>query len=205
MFGDVFAVSLVFSKTSRQYILEAVFCLCPFVNPSCHLSMSLVFNAVRGTLESPSSVLYVVSLVICPVPVPSRAFAGIVNSPVMWPGSVCGPGASLVLRHSFLFLHRLILLLFLVLFQFLMFLLCSILLLFVTLRMLRTCPLSPRTVLNCLHLILSLMFLSITFEDLPRRPRVKHVKRLSAPTTAFPFSAPKVPVIPKSASVSFSK
>lgn len=46
---------------------------------------------------------------------------------------------------------------------------------------------------------------SITFEDLPRRPRVKHVKRLSAPTTAFPFSAPKVPVIPKSASVSFSK
>ena len=42
---------------------------------------------------------------------------------------------------------------------------------------------------------------SITFEDLPRRPRVKHVKRLSAPTTAFPFSDPKISVIPKSASV----
>ena len=70
-FGDVFAVSPVFSKTSHQYVMETVFCLCPFVNPSRHLSMSLVFNAIRGTLVSSSSVLCVVSLVICPVPVPS--------------------------------------------------------------------------------------------------------------------------------------
>ena len=154
----MFAVSPVFSKASRQYVMETEFCLCLFVNPSRHLSMSLVFNCVRGTLVSPSSFLCAVSLVIFSVPVPSRACDGVVKSPVMWPGSVCGPGASLVLRLPFLFLYRLILLLFLVSFQFLMFLLRSILLLFLILRILRICPLSPRTVLPSLHLILSLMF-----------------------------------------------
>ena len=46
---------------------------------------------------------------------------------------------------------------------------------------------------------------SLTFEDIPRRPRTKHTKRLAQPTTAFPFSSPKVPVLPKSKAVSFRK
>ena len=46
---------------------------------------------------------------------------------------------------------------------------------------------------------------SIPLDDLPSRSRTKHVKRLSGPATAFPFSAPKVPVIPKSAAVPFRK
>ena len=45
---------------------------------------------------------------------------------------------------------------------------------------------------------------SLTFEDVPRRPRTKHTKRLAQPTV-FPFSSPKVPVLPKSKSVSFRK
>ena len=31
---------------------------------------------------------------------------------------------------------------------------------------------------------------SLTVEDIPRRPRTKHTKRLAQPTTAFPFSSP---------------
>ena len=46
---------------------------------------------------------------------------------------------------------------------------------------------------------------SLTVDDVPRRPRTKHTKRLSSQPTAFPFSSPKVPVIPKSKSVSFRK
>ena len=46
---------------------------------------------------------------------------------------------------------------------------------------------------------------SLTVDDIPRRPRTKHTKRLSTQPTAFPFSSPKVPVIPKSKSVSFRK
>ena len=45
----------------------------------------------------------------------------------------------------------------------------------------------------------------LTVDDIPRRPRTKHTKRLSTQSTAFPFSAPKVPVIPRSKSVSFRK
>ena len=44
---------------------------------------------------------------------------------------------------------------------------------------------------------------SLTVDDIPRRPCTKHIKRLSTQPTAFPFSSPKVPVIPKSKSVSF--
>ena len=40
---------------------------------------------------------------------------------------------------------------------------------------------------------------SLTVEDIPSRPRTKHTKRL-AQSTAFPFTLPKVPVIPKSRS-----
>ena len=46
---------------------------------------------------------------------------------------------------------------------------------------------------------------SLTVHDIPRRPRTKQSKRLSTQSTAFPFSAPKVPVIPRSKSVSFRK
>ena len=46
---------------------------------------------------------------------------------------------------------------------------------------------------------------SLTVDDIPRRSRTKHTKRLSSQPTAFPFSSPKVPVIPKSKSVSFRK
>ena len=46
---------------------------------------------------------------------------------------------------------------------------------------------------------------SLTVDDIPRRPRTKHTKRLSTQPTASPFSSPKVPVIPKSKSVSFRK
>ena len=46
---------------------------------------------------------------------------------------------------------------------------------------------------------------SLTVDDIPRRPRIKHTKRLSTHPTAFPFSSPKVPVIPKSKNVSFCK
>ena len=46
---------------------------------------------------------------------------------------------------------------------------------------------------------------SLTVDDIPRRPRTKHTKRLSTQSTAFPFSAPRVPVIPRSKSVSFRK
>ena len=46
---------------------------------------------------------------------------------------------------------------------------------------------------------------SLTVDDIPRRPRTKHTKLLSTQSTAFPFSAPKVPVIPRSKSVSFRK
>ncbi|KAK2556475.1 hypothetical protein P5673_021365 [Acropora cervicornis] len=46
---------------------------------------------------------------------------------------------------------------------------------------------------------------SLTVDDIPRRPRTKHTKRLSTQPTAFPFSSPKVPVIPRSKSVSFRK
>ena len=37
---------------------------------------------------------------------------------------------------------------------------------------------------------------SLTVDDIPRRRRTKHAKRLSSQPTAFPFSSPKVPVIP---------
>ena len=50
-----------------------------------------------------------------------------------------------------------------------------------------------------------LSYPSLTVDDIPHRPRTKHTKRLSTQSTAFPFSAPKVPVIPKSKSVSFHK
>ena len=46
---------------------------------------------------------------------------------------------------------------------------------------------------------------SLTVDDIPRRPRTKHTKRLSTQPTPFPFSSPKVPVIPKSKYVSFRK
>ena len=46
---------------------------------------------------------------------------------------------------------------------------------------------------------------SLTVDDIPRRPRTKQSKRLSTQSTAFPFSTPKVPVIPRSKSVSFRK
>ena len=46
---------------------------------------------------------------------------------------------------------------------------------------------------------------SLTVDDIPRRPRTKHTKRLLTQSTAFPFSAPRVPVIPRSKSVSFRK
>ena len=46
---------------------------------------------------------------------------------------------------------------------------------------------------------------SLTLDDIPRRPRTKHTKRLSSQPPVFPFSSPKVPVIPKSKSVSFRK
>ena len=46
---------------------------------------------------------------------------------------------------------------------------------------------------------------SLTVDDIPRRPRTKHTERLSTQPTAFPFSSPKVPVIPRSKSVSFRK
>ena len=39
---------------------------------------------------------------------------------------------------------------------------------------------------------------SLTVDDVPRRPRTKHTKRLSTQPTAFPFSSPKVPVLPRS-------
>ena len=53
--------------------------------------------------------------------------------------------------------------------------------------------------------VLVLSYPPLTVDDIPRRPRTKHTKRLSTQSTAFPFSAPKVPVIPKSKSVSFRK
>ena len=43
---------------------------------------------------------------------------------------------------------------------------------------------------------------SLTVDDIPR---TKHPKLLSSQPTAFPFSSPRVPVIPKSKSVSFRK
>ena len=46
---------------------------------------------------------------------------------------------------------------------------------------------------------------SLTIDDSPCRPRTKHTKRLLTQPTAFPFSSPKVPVIPKPKSVSFCK
>ena len=46
---------------------------------------------------------------------------------------------------------------------------------------------------------------SLTVDDVPRRPRTKHTKRLSTQPTAFPFSSPKVLVLPRSKSVSFRK
>ena len=46
---------------------------------------------------------------------------------------------------------------------------------------------------------------SLTVDDVPRRPRTKHTKRLSTQPTAFPFSSPKVPVLPSSKPVSFRK
>ena len=46
---------------------------------------------------------------------------------------------------------------------------------------------------------------SLTVDDISRRPRTKHTKRLSTQPTAFPFSSPKVPVISKSKSVPFRK
>ena len=46
---------------------------------------------------------------------------------------------------------------------------------------------------------------SLTIDDSPRRPRTKHTKRLLTQPTAFPFSSPKVPVIPKPKSVSYRK
>ena len=46
---------------------------------------------------------------------------------------------------------------------------------------------------------------SLTVDDVPRRPRTKHTKRLSTQPTAFPFSSPKVPVLPRSKPVSFRK
>ena len=48
-------------------------------------------------------------------------------------------------------------------------------------------------------------YMSLTVDDIPRRPRTKHTKRLSTQSTTFPFSAPKLPVIPRSKSVSFRK
>ena len=46
---------------------------------------------------------------------------------------------------------------------------------------------------------------SLIVDDILCRPRTKHTKRLSTQSTAFPFSAPKVPVIPRSKSVFFRK
>ena len=46
---------------------------------------------------------------------------------------------------------------------------------------------------------------SLTVDDVPRRPRTKHPKRLSSQPSAFPFSSPKVPVLPRSKPVSFRK
>ncbi|XP_044171563.1 vegetative cell wall protein gp1-like [Acropora millepora] len=43
---------------------------------------------------------------------------------------------------------------------------------------------------------------SLPVDDIPRRPRTKHTKRLSTQPAAFPFSSPQVPVIPKSKNVS---
>ena len=48
-------------------------------------------------------------------------------------------------------------------------------------------------------------YLSLTVDDVPRRPRTKHTKRLSTEPTAFPFCSPKVPVLPRSKPVSFRK
>ena len=39
---------------------------------------------------------------------------------------------------------------------------------------------------------------SLTVDEVPRRPRTKHTKRLSTQPTAFPFSSPKVPVLLRS-------
>lgn len=49
-----------------------------------------------------------------------------------------------------------------------------------------------------------LSYPSLTVEHIPCRPRTKHTKRLAQPT-AFPFSSPKVPVLPKSKAVLFCK
>ena len=46
---------------------------------------------------------------------------------------------------------------------------------------------------------------SLTVDDVPRRPCANHTKRLSTQPTAFPFSLPKVPVLPRSKPVSFRK
>ena len=46
---------------------------------------------------------------------------------------------------------------------------------------------------------------SLTVDDVPRRPRTKHTKRLSSQSSAFPFSSPKVPALPRSKPVSFRK
>ena len=46
---------------------------------------------------------------------------------------------------------------------------------------------------------------SITVADIPGRPRTKYMKRPTVQPTAFPFSSPKVPLIPKSKAVSFHK
>ena len=68
--------------------------------------MYLVLSVAPGIPANLSIVLFVKSLVICPGPVPSRACAGAASSPVTWPVSVGGLGASLVLRPPRLFRHR---------------------------------------------------------------------------------------------------
>ena len=52
---------------------------------------------VFGILASQPSVPFVVRAVIYPGPVHCRVFAGVASNPVMWLGSVCRLGVSLVL------------------------------------------------------------------------------------------------------------
>ena len=95
----------------------------------------------------------------------------------------------------------LLLLLPLLLFQLILFLTTLFLFLFLLLvpRMTGTCPLSPRTILIYLFRPIRPLPLMIILA-----PSIPNVFRPSQPT-AFPFSSPKVPVIPKSKSVSFRK
>ena len=61
------------------------------------LLMFMALNVASGILVSQPTVPLVVRPAIYPGPVRSRAFAGAASSPVMWLGSVCRLGFSLVL------------------------------------------------------------------------------------------------------------